>query len=72
MVTGWAFGKVADLLWDGAKGTLQERLTKTDLERAMSAGLQAATEWNQDQPKGYFSCTFSAANCLQPNRAAVR
>jgi hypothetical protein len=49
LAVGWAFGKVADLLWDGAKGSLHDKLTKTDWERAVTAGLQAAQTWNEDQ-----------------------
>ncbi len=49
LAVGWGFGKVADLLWNGAKETLQDKLTKTDLERAVAAGLRAAEDWNGSQ-----------------------
>jgi predicted NACHT family NTPase len=50
IAAGWAFGKIADLVWDGAKGTLHDKLTKTDIERAVAAGLKAAQAWNEGQP----------------------
>ncbi|MDY7020777.1 MAG: hypothetical protein SWJ54_05355 [Cyanobacteriota bacterium] len=41
--------KVGDLLWKGATEQVKKTLNKTDIEKALAAGLKAAEDWEKKQ-----------------------
>ncbi|MEL7034529.1 MAG: hypothetical protein AAFO04_02755 [Cyanobacteria bacterium J06592_8] len=41
--------KVGDLLWKGATEQVKKTLNKTDIEKAIAAGLKAAEDWEKKQ-----------------------
>lgn len=48
-VAGWVVPKVGDMLWTGATDQVKKTLNKTDVEKAIAAGLKAAECWEKEQ-----------------------
>ncbi len=46
-VASWALGKAADTVWTLATDQVQTTLQRTDVERAIKAGLEAVQAWEQ-------------------------
>jgi len=46
-VAGWALGKAADTAWTLATDQVQTKLQRTDIERAIRAGLEAVQAWEK-------------------------
>jgi hypothetical protein len=46
-IAGWALGKAADTAWTVATDQGQTKLQRTDIERAIKAGLAAVQAWEQ-------------------------
>lgn len=46
-VASWALGKAADTVWTIATDQVQTTLQRTDIERAIKAGVEAVREWEQ-------------------------
>ncbi|MEM1309285.1 MAG: HEAT repeat domain-containing protein [Cyanobacteria bacterium P01_H01_bin.153] len=46
-MAGWALGKAADTAWTVGTDQVQTKLQRTDIERAIKAGLEAVREWEQ-------------------------
>ena len=56
-VAGWVAPKIGDLVWTGATERVKKTLNKTDVEKAIAAGLKAAEDWEKEQylaQKGLF------------------
>ncbi|MEL6401429.1 MAG: hypothetical protein AAFR26_20490 [Cyanobacteria bacterium J06626_4] len=62
-VAGWALGKTADTVWTLATDQVQTKLQRTDVERAIKAGLAAVREW--EQPLGLPELLFKACDDKQ-------
>ena len=62
-VAGWALGKTADTVWTLATDQVQTKLQRTDVERAIKAGLAAVREW--EQPLGLPELLFQACDDKQ-------
>ena len=62
-LAGWALGKTADTAWTLATNQVQTKLQRTDIERAIKAGLAAVREW--EQPLDVTELLFKACDDKQ-------